>query len=146
VATAPGGDGGGAIRLSVTGTLTNNGIIRVLGRGGGSDSSYGGAGGGSGGSIWITALNLGGDSTGTFIANGGSGGSGNVAANWGGGGGGGGRIAIWCPTRTPEDIISMFNGGNLSAPSGGAGKRGGQNGSIGTLYIKNHPSTTITVE
>jgi hypothetical protein len=142
-----GGRGGGSIRLYLSGTLTNNGSISV--NGGNGYDGWGGAGG-SGGSIWVSARNLAGSGFGTFSAKGGPGDAGGGADVAGGGGGGGGRIAIWCPTQTPEDIKDLFN--NLSAPLGGNGAPGvgqggpGENGEVGTLYIHKYPSTTVAVE
>ena len=105
-----GGSGGGAIRLTVTGTLTLDGRITANGSNG-----FGqGSGGGAGGSVWLTV--------GKFI------GTGLVTANAGageppfGGGGGGGRIAIYYATN-------QFTG-SISAPGGA----GGNNGSAGTIY------------
>jgi hypothetical protein len=107
---APGGYGGGNVRLTVNGTLTLNGIASangLAGRGAGS-------GGGSGGSVWLTA--------GTLTGNG------AISANGGGGqlpfggGGGGGRIAIYFTNN-------QFTG-TLSAQGG----RGATNAAAGTIY------------
>ena len=87
---ARGGNGGGAIKLSVSGTTTVNGSI--LANGETISDTY--VGGGSGGSIWIDTNTLTG--SGTIAANGGnSPGAGNPA-----GGGGGGRIAIYYQNRS----------------------------------------------
>ena len=82
--SAPGGAGGGAIRMNVTGALLVNGRISANGGAGIGQ----GTGGGSGGSVWLTAGTLAG--AGTISANGGAG-------NELGGGGGGGRVAspVW---------------------------------------------------
>jgi hypothetical protein len=93
--------GGGAIRVIVTGALTNNGTITA--DGGVSE----GTGGGSGGSIYVTAGTLAG--VGTFTADG-TLGPHNA--------GGGGRIAIYYATST-------FNHGNITASAGGAGATAG---------------------
>jgi hypothetical protein len=95
-----GGAGGGAIRLTVTGTLQMDGTISANG-GNGSGS---GGGGGAGGSIWLTVGTLSG--AGSITANGGSG------ADAIGGGGGGGIIYIPCNNN--------FFAGNASAYGGGA--------------------------
>jgi hypothetical protein len=109
-ATANGGsDGGGALRLSVLGTLNVTGNISANGNDGAQDNS----GGGSGGSIWITAGALSG--TGNISAIGGDG------VLFGGGGGGGGRIAIYTP-------INTFTG--TTNVNGGSGDVSGQPGTI----------------
>jgi hypothetical protein len=101
--------GGGAIRLNVTGALSVAGIISANGNNGIID----GSGGGSGGSIWITAKSLAGN--GSVTANGGMGESSE------GGGGGGGRIAIYAGTN-------LFAGALFA--SGGEGAFPGQDGTI----------------
>ena len=88
------GSGGGAIRLVVTGTLTNNGVISANGGGGES--------GGAGGSVWVTTGTLTG--SGIFTAIGGSG---------SGSGGGGGRVAVYYSTG------SGFTGFTASTAVGG---------------------------
>jgi hypothetical protein len=106
---AVGSEGGGAIRLTVGGTLTLNGSLSAEGNAGLQDD----AGGGSGGSVWLTAGALAG--SGSIMADGGAG------ELYGGGGGGGGRIAIHTP----------FNGfGGLVSVAGGAGASSGQTGSV----------------
>ncbi|MCB2153783.1 hypothetical protein KQI84_02760 [bacterium] len=79
----PGAAGGGAVKLEVYGTLTNNGSITAKGLGG-IQASNTLSGGGSGGSV--------------FLGIGGFAGSGviDVTGGDGGGGGGGGRVAIYC--------------------------------------------------
>jgi hypothetical protein len=102
-----GGEGGGAIRLHVGGTLTVNGRLAANGNSGLQDSS----GGGSGGSIWVSAGLLAGN--GQLTADGG----------WGelfsGGGGAGGRIATYSLGNTFSGSISVAGG--LGAQSGGTG-------------------------
>ena len=71
--------GGGAIRLIVAGTLTNNGTITANGQ-----SAGGNNGGAAGGSLYVTTGTLAG--SGTFTANGNQGS--NAA-------GGGGRVAVY---------------------------------------------------
>ncbi|MBU4497566.1 MAG: hypothetical protein KKG09_06150 [Verrucomicrobia bacterium] len=82
---APGGNGGGAIRIDASGTITNNGTISANGGNGGGTW----AGGGSGGGIYLTCKTLSGTNS-VFSVHGG-----NVSVSYGtyGGGGGGGRIA-----------------------------------------------------
>jgi hypothetical protein len=106
-----GSEGGGAVRLSVAGTLALNGWISASGNAGAQDDG----GGGSGGSIWVTAKTLTGN--GWLAADGGDG------QLMDGGGGGGGRIAIYSPAST-------FNG--QASAAGGAGFFPGAIGSIFT--------------
>ena len=108
---SPGGAGGGAVRLIVSGALTLNGSVVAAGIPGVSA-----AGAGAGGSIWITAGSLSG--TGNLQAIGGAGGGGA----WGGGGGG--RIAV-------DNSISNFSGVIQASP--GAASFG--NGGAGTIYL-----------
>ena len=108
----PGGAGGGAVRLIVSGALTLNGSVVAAGI---PDVFAGGAG--AGGSIWITAGSLSG--TGNLQAIGGAGGSGL----WGGGGGG--RIAVdSCVRSLPTANFFVF---------GGTASQG--NGSTGTVFV-----------
>lgn len=110
VATTTGGsEGGGALRISVGGTLNVDGNISANGDYGWQDNS----GGGSGGSVWINATTLTG--AGNISALGGSG------APAGGGGGGGGRIAIYAPTN-------LFTG--ITNANGGSGANAGQPGTV----------------
>ncbi|PWU11637.1 MAG: hypothetical protein C5B50_23020 [Verrucomicrobia bacterium] len=104
----PGGNGGGAIRLNVAGTLQLDGSISASGSGPGA----GNAGAGSGGSVYATVGALAG--AGTFHADGGPGGS------QGGGGGGGGRIAVYY-------AAAVGYTGFTNSTSGGS--NGGQDGS-----------------
>jgi len=115
-----GGSGGGAIRLTVTGTLQVDGAISA---GGGNGSGTGG-GGGSGGSIWLTTGTLSG--AGSITANGGSG------ADSVGGGGGGGIVFISCNYNSFAGAAAAYGGGG--ANWGGAGtvyiQTYGQNGQL----------------
>jgi hypothetical protein len=106
---ATNGEGGGAIRLTVGGTLALNGRLSANGNAGTADDS----GGGSGGSIWASAGALAG--TGAIAADGGAG------ELYDGGGGGGGRIAIYTP-------VNVFAG--LLSAAGGSGYSPGEPGSI----------------
>ncbi|MFA6159873.1 MAG: fibronectin type III domain-containing protein, partial [Parcubacteria group bacterium] len=120
-----GGSGGGAVKIVVSGTFTNNGIVSSNGNVGSDDSggrTAGGGGGASGGSIWIQAGTASG--SGTIRANGGNGGAGYRA----GGGGAGGRIAI-----TGIDTAGFVKGSGFSMTptvAFGAGANSGTNGSI----------------
>ncbi|MBI5383453.1 MAG: hypothetical protein HZA90_02060 [Verrucomicrobia bacterium] len=112
--------GGGAIQLTVAGTLTIDGRVSVN-----ADAVTGGYdGGGSGGSVWLTASRLNG--SGTITANG------QVAGYPGSGSGGGGRIAIYTG-------VNQFAG--TVAASGGQG--GLQNGSGGSLYYSTNVSPPL---
>ena len=95
-----GGTGGGAVRLIVSGTLTDNGVISA--NGGNVTGLQAGAG--AAGSIWVTTAGLAG--SGVFAANGGAGGE---AA------GGGGRIAVYYNAPT-----SSFTGFTTSTSNGGS--------------------------
>ncbi|MCK4946096.1 MAG: hypothetical protein KAS59_07525, partial [Alphaproteobacteria bacterium] len=114
-----GGVGGGAVKLTVAGTATINGLITANGANGGATSSGTdrGGGGGSGGSIWITAGTFTG--SGSITANGGAGG------NYGyvGGGGGGGRIAVHYTTNNSSVTYQAYGGlvGGSTSRMGGAG-------------------------
>ncbi|HEU5069511.1 MAG TPA: Ig-like domain-containing protein [Verrucomicrobiae bacterium] len=118
----PGGsEGGGAVRLTVPGTLTVDGLITAGGNAGVNDES----GGGAGGSIWITAHSLAGH--GVIAADGGDG------ELYGGGGGGGGRIAVYANhTNDFAGVLSAL---------GGEGANAGQNG---TIVFASLPPLSIT--
>ncbi|GAB4146262.1 MAG: hypothetical protein OHK0017_06560 [Patescibacteria group bacterium] len=114
-----GASGGGAIKLNVNGTLTNNGSISANGTN--APSSY--IGGGSGGSLWVIANTIAGN--GTFSANGGAGG-------YQAGGGGGGRIAMYYQTKTISGTVSAY---------GGAGNNGSVGGGSGSIFDKSNSAT-----
>ena len=104
-----GSEGGGAIRLSVGGTLSLDGRLSANGNAGSEDDS----GGGSGGSVWVRANEMTGG--GMISANGGDG-------EWfSGGGGGGGRIAVYSPANTFTGLVSVV---------GGLGANAGQSGTV----------------
>jgi hypothetical protein len=107
--TIPGGSGGGALEMNVSGVLSLSGSITANG----SSGPGGGTAGGSGGALWVTAGTLSGN--GLFSANGGAGESGS----FGGGGGGGGRIAIYAGTN--QFVGSMSAHGGPGFLAGGAG-------------------------
>jgi len=114
--------GGGAIQLTVEGTLTIDGRVSVNANAvaGGYD------GGGSGGSVWLTAGRLNG--AGSITANG------QVAAYSGAGSGGGGRIAI-------DTGVNQFTGSVMA----GGGMGGNQSGGAGTVhYGTNVPSGLVS--
>jgi len=121
----PGGNGGGLIRINISGTLTNNGQILANGQSGFGTSYTALPGAGSGGSIWLTAGTLSG--TGTTSANGGNGHVYNV--NGYGGSGGGGRIALYYTTNNSTQVITAKGGGSSgTSPKTFAG--------AGTIYKK----------
>ena len=106
-----GSAGGGAIHLSVGGTLDLTGSVTANGDAGQQDNS----GGGAGGSVWINASTFSG--TGSLSA---AGGGGNL---YNGGGGGGGRIAIYAPNNLFAGTTNV-NGGNGANP-----------GQAGTVFL-----------
>jgi hypothetical protein len=117
-----GSNGGGAIRLIVTGTLTNNGIISANGQA--VLPNQGGAG--AGGSVYVTTAGLAG--AGSFVANGGA----NTTPNLSGAAaGGGGRVAVYYSGPT------TFTGFAASTASGGVytGTQAGYAGSNGTAVF-----------
>lgn len=100
-------EGGGALRLEVTGQSQIEGTIRAQGNDGGNTGN-----GSAGGSIWIT--------TGTLVGNG------ELRVNGGGGGratGGGGRIAI--------HLTDSDDFGDITYATRG----GGDNSAAGTLVL-----------
>jgi hypothetical protein len=103
--THPGSAGGGAIQLTVGGTLTVNGFLTADG----SYCTFGGAG--SGGSIYLTAGTLTG--SGAITARGGG-------ANGNGGSGGGGRIAVYYGTNSFSGTLGAY-GTNSDYGWSGAG-------------------------
>ena len=114
------GVGGGAMRLIISGTLTDNGVISANGQ---SVASVGAqAGGGSGGSIFLVTGQLAG--TGSIQANGGAAGE---------AGGGGGRIAVY---------YLASNGFNTSLITAAGGPNGNP-GAAGTLNIINGPTSVF---
>ncbi len=108
-----GGAGGGAVKLTVGGTLNLNG--NILANGANGYSGYGYTGGGAGGSVYITAGGITG--SGYISANGGTG-------YYSGGGGAGGRIAVYYDTLDSQIVMSAY------------GRSGYKNGGAGTIYLK----------
>ncbi len=125
-----GGAGGGAVFLTIDGTLAVLGTIQANGQtaptGGGSYSMCGG--GGSGGTINITAIEF--EGSGTLSANGGS-----RLSTYYGGGGGGGRIAVQCTTNS-------YTGSYFAVGGGGYYQYGG----AGTIYLNNNSVTSILIK
>ncbi|MGI5841214.1 MAG: fibronectin type III domain-containing protein [Patescibacteria group bacterium] len=126
------GVGGGAVKLTVSGTTTINGTISANGaRSSTSDYYSHGSGGGSGGSIWIQTGSLNG--SGNLLAEGG----GTINTYYGdGGGGAGGRIALYYSSSsvTLEQISvqgAKPDGDHTNCQKGGAG----------TIFLKNVSAT-----
>ena len=125
------GSGGGAIAIyansglvTVDGTLSVNGTSGTAGLQGG---------GGSGGSLWISCLQLAG--SGTISADGGNGGS---RGNWeSGGGGGGGRLKVNYSTITFNGTFSVSGG------AGGTGSTNSQAGFPGTFSFPDGGNVTV---
>jgi uncharacterized repeat protein (TIGR02543 family) len=111
--TNSGGAGGGAIKLTISGTTSLFGNVTALGAN--YIPHY--AGGGSGGSVWMTTGALTGTG-GVILANGGAGYGGY------GGGGGGGRIAVYYTTDTSNISYQAY------------GRNGYAYGGAGTIYLK----------
>jgi hypothetical protein len=143
----PGGNGGGAIKLTVAGTLTNNGSILANG---GAGTGYGS--GGSGGSIWLQTSTLAG--SGIISANGGDRGGNATTINPGGGGG---RVALYYQNSTstmtagtPTSSIAV-NGGigggdcvEVLTGTNPAAYANTTSGCTGTIYDPNTPEINLT--
>ncbi|WP_413288783.1 beta strand repeat-containing protein [Bdellovibrio sp. HCB337] len=108
----PGGNGGGVVYLSASGTLTVNGTISA--KGGNYNGGYGG--GGAGGSIRLSVGTITSSSAGVLIT---------AAGGNGFGGGGGGRISISYTTMSGTMAFTSskmsVNGGASAAKDGSAG-------------------------
>jgi hypothetical protein len=120
-----GASGAGAVILSLSGNLTNNGTIRANGTGGVSS--------GSGGTVSVTFT--GGSSTwsgsGGINANGGAGGT-------TGGGGGGGRVAV-------VGFVTDSHSGATTAYAGTGGTSNSFGGAPGTVYTKSSAAANGTL-
>jgi hypothetical protein len=124
-----GGDGGGSIKLVISGNLVIDGILSSNGENG-VDQFSSRTGGGSGGSIWIDTGSLSG--CGSISARGGNavGGTPGVSTA---GNGGGGRIAIYADSDTRCNTFST------SAAGGTYGSPGG----TGTVYDASQPEAGL---
>lgn len=107
------GLGGGALKLSVSGSLEMDGTISANGTVGKASRS----GGGSGGSVWL-------DIAGAFRGNGRISADGGAGEPIHGGGGAGGRVAVYHGTSEFTGTYSVQGGGGANA------------GGAGTLYLK----------
>jgi hypothetical protein len=119
--SAMGGNGGGVIRLNISGAIHLDGIVSASGGSGTASSASAYYGGGSGGSIWLSAGSFSG--TGLVRVNGGDG-----LLPYGGGGAGG-RIAVTFNTNAFSGLITAYGG------------RGFQYGGAGTIYLKTNQAT-----
>jgi hypothetical protein len=118
--SAPGGTGGGVVRLIANGAVFVDALVTVNGNGGGSNSNRGG-GGGAGGAILIEAPTTSGLAV--LQARGGNGGGGSYP----GGGGGGGRVLV------RSENVDFPRVGQWDA-DGGTGYGGGGRGSAAILH------------
>jgi hypothetical protein len=127
-------NGGGAIRLVISGELLVNGNISANGN----DSPFTTAswtnanGGGSGGSIWITANSISG--TGNITASGGSAADITCHSCFDAGGGGGGRIALY---YTSSNSLGSSQISAVGGKADGSNQRGG----AGTIFVKSASQT-----
>jgi len=122
--SARGGNGGGSVILSVSGTLRNDGAISANGEDPTLNSR---AGGGSGGSILIQCDTLAG--TGSLSAKGG-----NSGGNSMGGGGGGGRVAVYYLNLTSPTYSNASVVGGQGYPGyPNDGRFSGMAGQVGTM-------------
>ena len=143
-------DGGGAVKLTVAGSMVNNGSVEANGAIAGGAGYYPGAGG----SVWVTANSLSG--TGKFTANGG------LALKDGqqAGMGSGGRVSLWL-TGPGNDFSSftgqatafggrMASGSTTSTKAGAPGtvyfKTGDQAYNEGLLVVSNNIASAYTTE
>jgi len=129
--TAIGGsEGGGAIRLTVAGQLTLDGLLSAKGGDGLQDNS----GGGSGGSIWLSTRKLAG--AGQIAAIGGGG------ELYNGGGGGGGRIALYSLANAFTGEVSIA--GAMGAMPGNTGTVFAASSWPGLAIISNSPAGVVS--
>jgi len=128
-AIGQGGAGGGAMRLTVGGTLSLEGSITANGLPGGVGWSNYGGGGGSGGSIYLTAGTLTGG--GAIMANGGAG------YDASSGGGGGGRVAVYYGSSTFTGTMMAYGGNGYQRGGAGAIFTKSSSQSWGDLLIDN---------
>ncbi|HSD12715.1 MAG TPA: hypothetical protein VLC10_04100, partial [Patescibacteria group bacterium] len=128
-----GANGGGLVRIVVTGTVTLNGDISTDGANG-TISGANAGGGGAGGAINITAGALNG-TTGTFSAKGGNG----ADSTNDGGGGGGGRISI-----SHAGGSFAFDASDFTV-TGGTVTGSATAGTKGTVYVKDTATNAVNV-
>jgi hypothetical protein len=139
-ATATGGNGGGAVKILASGTLTLNGTISANGDDGAGDGTTGG-GGGAGGSVWIEATSFAG--SGSVTATGGN----SPAVAFQGGGGGGGRVLMFCTTtNTFSGTVDVTGGITATSQDGGVGTKLGPTCRPNTPTILKQFKTNETTE
>ncbi|HEX7653736.1 MAG TPA: carboxypeptidase regulatory-like domain-containing protein, partial [Verrucomicrobiae bacterium] len=118
-----GSTGGGALHVSVAGSLTINGSLSAAGNA----ASQVRAGGGAGGSVWLNA--------GTVNGAGYLGAPGGNGDFWTGGGGGGGRIAVLTTNFLFTGTTNLLGG------------LGAQTGQTGSLYLGNlYPNLVVLTQ
>ncbi|MBU0981688.1 hypothetical protein KKC94_03255 [Patescibacteria group bacterium] len=131
---AAGGLGGGALKLSLSGNLTNNGTISA--NAGNAGGNCGGGGGGSAGSINIAVGGNIASATGVYEAKGGNGSGGC----WYGGGGGGGFVFI---SYTSSSMSTADLAAYISTAGGASGGGAGVAGNAGNVILKDTSSNTV---
>ena len=129
-----GTDGGGRVKIIVTGTATINGDISVNGSSTSTNRRYCGAAG----SIWLDGDTITGNGNLTAIG-------GNCTSTTETTGGGGGRIAVYYNTTSGGFGYPTNIGARLDASGGlGRGSSGNSsyNGAAGTIYLKDKDDQT----
>ncbi|MEY4744615.1 MAG: hypothetical protein RL272_560 [Candidatus Parcubacteria bacterium] len=135
------GAGGGIVRLTVSGTLTNNGAVRADAGSATVSSTYGG---GAGGSVYIQTGTYACSSAPTISAVGGNG----AGSAYYGGGGGGGRVRIEYASDTcSSQPLSGLSASTVVAggASGGGAAVAGATGSLSVLNTDNPPVVSVAV-
>ncbi|MBL9119397.1 MAG: hypothetical protein JNL80_05750 [Phycisphaerae bacterium] len=125
----PGAPGGGAVHLTVGGTLVLDGVVSANGA---TQNSSGGAGG----SVWIECGTFAG--AGSLTAKGGNGPNGS----WGGGGGG--RVAVHADAITYSGVYELCGGTGTRGGAGTAFVRQGEE--RGTIIVDNCGNAGETTE
>jgi hypothetical protein len=120
-----GGDGGGAIKITATGTITIDGNLSANGDNGANGSWD--SGGGAGGSLWLDANTIAG--SGSITTNGGN------TFDSTSGGGGGGRIALYYDTKSFAGTLSAYGGLSTNTVTSS------YQGSAGTIYERDKAQT-----
>lgn len=130
VTLGSGGDsmqsGGGAIKITIEGSLTVNGSISATG-GQTAASNENGSRSGAGGSVWITAGSLAG--SGTISANGG------YTYHYADSCSGGGRVAVTL-TEAAATFDDFFASGGIISAYGGKSRRNDTYAGAGTVYLR----------
>lgn len=149
-----GGAGGGALQVSVKGTLKLSGTVSASGMGGApaDDETSGGGGGGSGGTVILEGAGIEVSSTARLTSNGGGGGGGNKNGSIAGPGADG---STTLPVQAPGGSASTGSAGNggaggsvLGAAQGGITSidgGGGGGGGTGFIYVRHHGAASACV-